>query len=93
MTHYPPHQRGSQGMKQEIREEAVELNGNACMKREPKSSQHRGSGEELCHGDQRGEMVIWLLSANMSPLRIWAMASTGHLTAPNAQLRAKPVSI
>lgn len=57
-------------MEQQVREEAVELNGNARMQREPKGSQDRGSGEELCHGDQRGETVIWLLSANISPLSI-----------------------
>lgn len=57
-------------MEEQVREEAVELNGNTRMKREPKCSQDRGSGEEFFHGDQRGETVIWESSANISPLII-----------------------
>lgn len=45
-------------MEQQVREEAVQLDQNASGEREPQGGQDRGSGEKLCHGDQRGETEI-----------------------------------
>jgi len=57
-------------MEQQVGEEAVQLDQKAGGEGEPQGGQDRGGAEKLCHGDQRGETVIWLLSANISPLSI-----------------------
>ena len=84
-------------MEQQVGEESVPLDQDACSQREPNGGNHRCSGEEFFHrwavremslGNQRGETVIFeSLSVNL-PLLNSPMAATGHVAALTTEFKA-----
>jgi len=87
--------RASEGMDDQIREEAEDLDRDACRQGEPDGGHDGCGGEEFLHGswNQRGETVTLESDSTMAPLVNSLRAARGQTAAARVVLNARGRSI